>query len=506
MMFHKSILLLAISLWGVTALPLPNRANAATPLTRAEIQNLRNLVQLIPKNNPTKLPARKLDKLSPGDGLSTGRASLADLRFNDGSIARVGEQAVFQFLPKTRDFKLTNGTVLLLIPPGQGQTRIQTPSAAAAIRGSALFVRYQKETDTTIVGALTNSGIEVANKEASQNYVLQAGQLMVVVKGQFQGLYDFDLRTFYETSDLVQGLDLTGKNGGSGTDAALASVQAETTAALAAQSPITGQGVVDNPPFLQGTTSSANSPSNDFAIENSPANSIKENLQVDTVVETAEFLLNTTQRSVNSGNSGNQNNGPGNSDGIPGGGNTNNQNNGPGNSDGIPGGGNTNNQNNVPGNSDGIPGGGNNNNQSNVPGNSDGIPGGGNTNNQTNGPGNSDGIPGGGNTNNQTNGPGNSDGIPGGGNTNNQTNVPGNSDGIPGGGNTNNQTNGPGNSDGIPGGGNTNNQTNGPGNSDGIPGGGNTNNQTNGPGNSDGIPGGGNTNNQTNGPGNSDKK
>ena len=211
-MFYKSFLLSVIGLWGVLLLPLSNQASAITPLTRAEIQNLRNLVQLIPRNNQKIRPARKLDAMIPGDGLSTGRASLADLRFNDGSLARIGEQAVFQFLPKTRDFRLSNGTVLLLIPPGRGRTRIQTPSAAAAIRGSALFVRYNKQTDTTIVGALTNSGIQVYNKDASQTQVLQAGQLIVLVKGEFQSFYDFDLRNFYETSELVRELDLNRQN------------------------------------------------------------------------------------------------------------------------------------------------------------------------------------------------------------------------------------------------------------------------------------------------------
>ncbi|MHC5741244.1 MAG: FecR domain-containing protein [Nostoc sp.] len=240
-MFYKSFPLLVIGLWGLIVLPLQNRVSAITPLTRAEIQNLRNIVQLIPKDKLKKRAARKLDAMTPGDGLSTGRASLADLRFNDGSLARVGEQALFQFLPKTREFKLTNGTVLLLIPPGKGQTRIQTPNAAAAIRGSALFVRYDQQTDTTIVGALTNSGIEVSNKKASQTQVLEAGQMVIIVKGEFQRLYDFDLRNFYETSQMVRELDLNRQ------------VQAETSAALEAQPPIKGEGVIENPSFVQLT-------------------------------------------------------------------------------------------------------------------------------------------------------------------------------------------------------------------------------------------------------------
>ncbi|MFN6480891.1 FecR domain-containing protein, partial [Nostoc sp. DedQUE07] len=261
-MFYKSFPLLVIGLWGLIVLPLPNRVNATTPLTRAEIQNLRNIVQLIPKDKLKKRPARKLDAMTPGDGLSTGRASLADLRFNDGSLARVGEQALFQFLPKTRDFKLTNGTVLLLIPPGKGQTRIQTPNAAAAIRGSALFVRYDQQTDTTIVGALTNSGIEVSNKKASRTQVLEAGQMVIIIKGEFQRLYDFDLRNFYETSQMVRELDLNRQSPVPTPDPAITSVQAETAAALKAQAPIKGEGVIDNPSIVQLTPSPSNSSAN----------------------------------------------------------------------------------------------------------------------------------------------------------------------------------------------------------------------------------------------------
>ncbi|MCC5614159.1 FecR family protein, partial [Nostoc sp. CHAB 5836] len=308
-MFYKSLPVLVIALSGVILLPLPNQVSAVTPLTRAEIQKLRNLVQLIPRDRQKKRPARKSDAMIPGDGLSTGRASQADLRFNDGSLARLGEQAIFQFLPKTRSFTLSNGTALLLIPPGRGETRIQTPSAAAAIRGSALFVRYNQQTDTTIVGALTNSGIEVSNREASQTQVLQAGQMMVIVQGKFQGLYDFDLRNFYQTSDLVRGLDLTKQNLTPTPDPAIASVQAETAAALNAQSPVTGEGVVENPSFAQLTTSPSTSSTEDTVTTNSPVDPIVDNSPLNSVEEVGQVLLNTQQSSgINGSNNANTQN------------------------------------------------------------------------------------------------------------------------------------------------------------------------------------------------------
>jgi hypothetical protein len=267
-------------------------------------------VQLIQRASNNKRPAKPADAIIPGDGLATGRSSLADLRFNDGSLARVGEQAVFQFMPKTRNFKLTNGTVLLLIPPGRGQTRIQTPSATAAIRGSALFVRYDQKTDTTIVGALTNSGIAVANKDTSQTQPLQAGQLLVIVKGQFQGLYDFDLRNFYETSELTKGLDLTRQNASAIVDPAIASVQAEIIAALATQSPVTGQGVIENPTFLNLTTTSPRITDQ----ESNQVNSTPDDLLVNSLIETGEILFNNAQRPTNNVGSvtNNPSNNPGN--------------------------------------------------------------------------------------------------------------------------------------------------------------------------------------------------
>jgi hypothetical protein len=282
-MFRKFLPLIIIGLWGAVVLPIQNRASANTPLTKAQIQDLRNLVQLMPQNQP-KRQAQKRDAMIPGDGLSTGRSSLADLRFNDGSLARIGEQALFKFLPKTRNFQLSHGTVLLLIPPGRGQTHINTPNAAAAIRGSALFVRYDQQTDTTVVGALTNSGIQVFNNNASQHQMLQAGQLMVVVKGKFQGLYDFDLRTFYQTSDLVKGFDLTKSSTQVNPDPAIAQVQAETAAAVKAQSPINGKGVVENPSFLNQRPSTSNLPRQEINEKSSPVQNLLETGEIQSPV------------------------------------------------------------------------------------------------------------------------------------------------------------------------------------------------------------------------------
>jgi hypothetical protein len=242
---------LAIWTTGMLALPLSSRAD--TPLTQAVLQSMRNTVRLLLQNQPPR-PAKVQDRMVPGDSLATERASLAELRFNDGSLARIGEKALFQFVPSSRQFRLNTGTVLLLVPPGRGTTRIRTPNAAAGVRGSALFVRYIPGTDTTVIGALTESGIEVFNRDRSERQPLKAGTMAAIVKNRIVGIYTFDLKHFFETSDLLKGIDLSQK---AESDPDLAAVQQEMTAAIAAQPPLSESQIVLNPAFIRNGAASS---------------------------------------------------------------------------------------------------------------------------------------------------------------------------------------------------------------------------------------------------------
>ncbi|WP_228062084.1 FecR domain-containing protein, partial [Coleofasciculus sp. LEGE 07081] len=339
------ILVLAMTLSGVGSLLVPQNAIAQTALTRAVIQALRNRVQLIPKNRSARA-ARPSDTLAVGDALTTARSSMAQLRFNDGSLARLGESVVFRFVPGTRTFQLSNGTALMLIPPGRGTTRVRTPNATAAIRGSALFVRYIPETDTTIVGALTDSGIEVFNRTGSQHQELKPGYMAVIVKDRIERLYEFDLETFYKTSELAAGLNLEQVESAVSSDQAIAQVQSETSQALAVQSPIIGENVIENPSFMTLPTSTPDDfPAVDFsAIENNEPTAIDlnsdrfgNNTDIRLLIEGGEIQAGQSSSSSGGGSGGGNTGGE-----FPGGGNTGGEFPGGGNTGGeFPGGGNT---------------------------------------------------------------------------------------------------------------------------------------------------------------------
>ena len=247
-MSRNLFLVVTLSLLSASTLLLPTPVRAETPLKFADIQALLRQVRLLPRNQPAR-PARVNERLLTGDALSTARSSKADLRFNDGSFARVGELALFRFIPNTRQFSLSNGTALLLIPPGRGTTTVKTPNVSAGIRGSALFVRVDEQTGTTIVGALTNSGITVTDNVTNRLVELKAGQ-MAVADPRGLRLFDFDLNTFYQTSSMVRGLNLE-KLSQASSDKDIAAVQGETSEALGKQEKIPEEAIAKNLDFIK---------------------------------------------------------------------------------------------------------------------------------------------------------------------------------------------------------------------------------------------------------------
>ena len=253
-------------------------------LTQAQVYKLVNTVQLLPKNQAPR-QAKLSDILVPLDALKTASRSKAELLFNEGSLARVGSNAIFRFVPGTRSFQLRNGTALIMSLPGRVGTKVETPGGqilAQALpapassstptsptptsptpasptptspspsspppfpsplpppepRSLAMIVQFDAATNKAQVFALTNSSITVFDLKGRQ-IALQGGQTVAIVNGILGPVQTFDLKTFYQSSNLAIGL-------GPGQDSVLLqesppvqqtlkSVRVETLAALEAQ-------------------------------------------------------------------------------------------------------------------------------------------------------------------------------------------------------------------------------------------------------------------------------
>jgi hypothetical protein len=109
-------------------------AQADEVLTSASIYRLQNQVQLRPRNQSARA-AQLNDVLVPLDAVQTGANSIAELLFNEGSIARVDANTVFRFQQGLRRFQLPNrisavesGPDLASLLPGSDSKTFTSPT------------------------------------------------------------------------------------------------------------------------------------------------------------------------------------------------------------------------------------------------------------------------------------------------------------------------------------------------------------------------------------------
>ncbi len=113
--------------------------HAATPFNSATVTRVENKVsygQVHGEKAQTR-PANPQDVVKASDFLLSQIDSRAELRYEDGTIVRIGQNTIFSFDAKTRTLKLEKGTFVFQIPTGMGGGTIKTPSFTAAMTGCA---------------------------------------------------------------------------------------------------------------------------------------------------------------------------------------------------------------------------------------------------------------------------------------------------------------------------------------------------------------------------------
>lgn len=199
----------ALTCFGLGAIVLAQPARAQIALAGAQINSLSNQVELLSPAGDVR-PATLGECFCTGDLLTTQAAAQAALVFNDGSLARIGEQSQLYFWPQTRQLQLTQGTALLLVPPTQGQMFVYTPNAVTGVQNNGAIVRYVPTQGLTLVMALAHSPRGIVSistqTEPPQEITLEAGQ-MAFIKETVVQVVEFELQEFYATSRLIEGLD-----------------------------------------------------------------------------------------------------------------------------------------------------------------------------------------------------------------------------------------------------------------------------------------------------------
>lgn len=129
--FATALLMLSALTLGLTS---STRAESV-PLTRATVTETKNQVDYAPQQ-ASERPAKVGDQVAGDDVLRTGERSLAELEFNDQTLARLGSNAIFSFTAGARKIALEKGLMLFHVPKGRGHAEISTAAVTAAITGT----------------------------------------------------------------------------------------------------------------------------------------------------------------------------------------------------------------------------------------------------------------------------------------------------------------------------------------------------------------------------------
>ncbi len=252
-----STLLLA----AISGLAIAAPALAEVPLDWAQVRGSTSEVTLLSVGAEER-PALVTECLCPGDRLNTSTHSRAELLFNDGSLARVGEQTSLYFLPNARRLSLSQGTAAVFVPPDQGRTTLVTPNATIGLNSTGVVVRYVPSRGLTLVMALANSPsgpVSITAGQLEQETILFAGQMAFISSDTLQ-IVEFDLLEFYQTSQLMAGLHLDGGAYSPDTDDPLAALRFDLLLALSQQVPFSESDEILDPSEIRDLVPDPNSP------------------------------------------------------------------------------------------------------------------------------------------------------------------------------------------------------------------------------------------------------
>jgi len=120
------------------ALAAEGLLRAAETLASATVTRVENQVsygKVVGDKSETR-PAAPNDVVKSSNFLMSETDSRAELKYDDGTIVRIGQNTIFSFEANTRTLNLKKGTFVFYMPKGKGGGTIKTPSFTAAITGT----------------------------------------------------------------------------------------------------------------------------------------------------------------------------------------------------------------------------------------------------------------------------------------------------------------------------------------------------------------------------------
>ncbi|MFH1066700.1 MAG: FecR domain-containing protein [bacterium] len=178
----------------------------ASPLHKAEVTSVVNDVRLAEPSSGER-PAKVRDVVQGKASLNTGIRSLAEIIFEDKTLARFGANTRFSFEQGTRNMDLKYGTMLLQVPKNIGGATIRTASIIAAITGTTILMEYNLGHYTKVI--VVEGALRIyLKKRPSESVLLQAGQMIFIAPNAttLPEPANIDLKRLVLTSKLIHGI------------------------------------------------------------------------------------------------------------------------------------------------------------------------------------------------------------------------------------------------------------------------------------------------------------
>ena len=179
---------------------------SAEPLASATVTRVENKVSYgkVVNDKSEMRPATANDVVKASDFLLSESESRAELKYDDGTIVRIGQNTIFSFEAKTRTMDLKKGTFVFYMPHGKGGGTIKTPSFTAAITGTV--AKVSTNIIAVIVGEIT---LLPSGKKVSEGFFARVNPdgSISILPFDLSKEYDGKLMTF---NGLLPGLPPTG--------------------------------------------------------------------------------------------------------------------------------------------------------------------------------------------------------------------------------------------------------------------------------------------------------
>lgn len=173
---------------------------AAVPLQEARVSQVIQDVRLLEAHAAPR-PAVVNDKVIFGSAVRTGVESRTELTFNDLTITRLGANTIFSFTAGARQAELTQGAILLQVPPNAAPVRANTTAITVAVTGGTALLATGPPTKFMVLEGI---GTIYPRGHPEKAATVHGGEMVIAsANGRISNPEKFDVKLVLETSPLI---------------------------------------------------------------------------------------------------------------------------------------------------------------------------------------------------------------------------------------------------------------------------------------------------------------